>query len=74
MFDVGPAPRIEDLGPPVGWVTAAVGGGLTYGMGFVMWVMDGAIHQLEGSANANEVTSGLDFEGIAFHGVEPREP
>ena len=70
-FHIADAPRLDGLGPPVGWVTATVVG-LSHGLGFVLWVRDGVIHQLEGYAQGAEDTSGLDFERIEFRDVEAR--
>jgi hypothetical protein len=41
-------------------------------MGFLLWLRDGRIHELEGYSNAGEITANLDFERIHFEEVGPR--
>ncbi len=40
-------------------------------MGFLLWLQDGRMHQLEGYSY-EESTSGLDFERMDFGTVRPR--
>ena len=61
---------IKGVAGPLDDVGASVVG-LKYGMGFLLWLRDGHIHQLEGYSY-EESTSGIDFERVAFGAVGPR--
>ena len=61
---------LEGIKSPVGDVGAAVAG-LEHGMGFLLWLEDGRMHQLEGYSY-EESTSDLDFERVDFGTVGPR--
>jgi hypothetical protein len=69
-LDVSSGPRIEEITSPLGDVGATVAG-LERGMGFLLWLQDGRMHQLEGYSY-EESTSGLDFERMDFGTVRPR--
>jgi hypothetical protein len=69
-LDVSHRLPIKDIASPVGDVGATVVG-LENGMGFLLWLRDGHIHQLEGFSYG-ESTSGIDFERVAFGAVRPR--
>jgi len=68
-LDVSHCSPIKGVASPVGDVGATVAG-LQHGMGFLLWLRDGHIHELEGYAY--EDTSGIDFERVAFGAVGPR--
>jgi len=68
-LDVSRRSLIEGVASPVGDVGAVIAG-LEHGMGFLLWLRDGHIHELEGYAY--EDTSGIDFERVAFGAVGPR--
>jgi hypothetical protein len=72
-FDVDSDRLLVGLRSPVGDV-GAIEDGLKYGMGLLLWIKGGKIHQLEGCSNAGEDTSGLDFARIEFQNVEARRP
>jgi ABC-type enterobactin transport system permease subunit len=55
---------IEGVTSPVGHVGATVVG-LEHGMGFILWLREGHIHELEGFTYG-ESTVGIDFERVAF--------
>ena len=63
-LDVPRGSPIKGVASPLGDVFATVVG-LQHGMGFLLWLRDGHIHQLEGYSY-EESTSGLDFERVAF--------
>ncbi len=69
-LDVPHRSPIKGIASPLGDVGAAVVG-LQHGMGFLLWLRDGHIHQLEGYS-FEESTSGIDFERVAFGAVGPR--
>ena len=69
-FDGSSGARIDGVTSPVGDVGTTVPG-LTQGMGFLLWLRDGRMYQLEGYSY-QESTSGLDFERVAFGIVGPR--
>jgi hypothetical protein len=56
---------IKGVASPVGCVGATVVG-LQDGMGFMLWLREGHIHQLEGYTYGIESTVGIDFERVAF--------
>jgi hypothetical protein len=58
------------LASPLGDVGASIDG-LQYGMGFLLWLRDGRIYQLEGYSY-EESTSDINFERVAFGVVGPR--
>jgi len=64
------SPMIQGVASPLGDVGAAVVG-LEHGMGFLLWLRNGHIHQLEGFSYG-ESTSGIDFKRVAFGAVGPR--
>lgn len=68
-FDVPQGSPIERAAP-LGDVGASVDG-LEHGMGFLLWLQDGHIHQLEGYSY-EENTSDIDFERVVFGAVGPR--
>jgi hypothetical protein len=55
---------------PIGDVSATVDH-LQHGMGFLLWLKEGRIHELEGYSYAGETTSDLDFERVHFEVVGP---
>jgi hypothetical protein len=69
-LDVSRRSPIKGVASPLGDVGATVVG-LQHGMGFLLWLRDGHIHQLEGYSY-EESTSGIDFERVAFGAVGPR--
>jgi hypothetical protein len=69
-LDVSHCSLIEGGTSPLGDVGATVVG-LEHGMGFLLWLRDGYIHQLEGYSY-EESTSGIDFERVVFGMVGPR--
>ncbi|MDR6291428.1 hypothetical protein E9232_003962 [Inquilinus ginsengisoli] len=69
-FEVLSGPPIIGAASPLGDVEAAVQG-LAHGMGFLLWLKDGRLHQLEGYSY-DESTSGLDFEHLNFGPIRPR--
>ena len=69
-FDPSSGTRIEEVRSPFGDVGATVAG-LKHGMGFMLWLQDGRINQLEGYTY-EESTSDLDFEQVTFGTVCPR--
>jgi hypothetical protein len=69
-LDVSRGSPIKGVASPLGDVGATVVG-LQHGMGFLLWLRDGHIHQLEGFSYG-ESTSGVDFERVAFGTVGPR--
>ena len=69
-FAVTSGVPIEGMKVPLGDVGATVHG-LTNGMGFLLWLKDGWLHQLEGYSY-EEDTSDLDFDRVEFGGVAPR--
>ena len=69
-LDVSHRSPIKGVASPLGDVGATVVG-LEHGMGFLLWLRDGHIHQLEGFSYG-ENTSGIDFERVAFGTVGPR--
>jgi hypothetical protein len=69
-LDISHHSRVKGVASPVGDVGANVVG-LQHGMGFLLWLRDGYIHQLEGYSYG-ESTSGIDFERVAFGAVGPR--
>ena len=70
-LSVASSELLEGLPSPAGDVAASVQG-LKYGMGFLLWLKDGLIYQLEGYSNGGEDTSALDFANVEFHDVEAR--
>jgi hypothetical protein len=70
-FNVASNQLFEGLPSPVGDVAASVQG-LKHGMGFLLWLKNGLIYQLEGYNNGYEDTSVLDFASVEFHDVEAR--
>jgi hypothetical protein len=69
-FDVSSSEAMDGVKSPLGDVGATVNG-LEHGMGFLLWIEDGRVGQLEGYSY-DESTSGLDFEHIRFNSVGPR--
>ena len=69
-LDVSHRSPIKSVASPLGDVGATVVG-LEHGMGFLLWLRDGHIHQLEGFSYG-ESTSSIDFERVAFGAVGPR--
>jgi hypothetical protein len=69
-FDVSHCSPIVNVASPLGDIGADVVG-LEHGMGFMLWLRDGHIHQLEGFSYG-ESTSDIDFERVAFGAVGPR--
>ena len=69
-LDVSHHSPIRGVASPLGDVGATVVG-LKHGMGFMLWLRDGHIHQLEGYSY-EESTSGIDFERVTFGAVGPR--
>jgi hypothetical protein len=63
-LDVSHRSPIEDVASPLGDVRATVVG-LQHGMGFLLWLRNGRIHELEGYSY-EESTSDIDFERVAF--------
>jgi hypothetical protein len=59
-----------ELVSPLGDVGASIDG-LQYGMGFLLWLRDGRIYQLEGYSY-EESTTDINFERVAFGIVGPR--
>src|ERR1700761_262902 len=51
-------PLIKDVASPVGYVGANVAG-LQHGMGFMLWLQEGRVHQLEGYTYGNDSTVGI---------------
>ncbi len=70
-LDVSSGDRIYGVSSPLGDVGAAVGH-LEHGMGFLLWLKEGRMHELEGYSYAGETTSDLDFERVHFEVVGPR--
>jgi hypothetical protein len=58
-------PLIKGVASPVGDVRATVAD-LQHEMGFMLWLREGRIHQLEGYTNGDDSTVGIDFERVAF--------
>ena len=69
-LDVSHRSPINGVASPLGDVGATVVG-LQHGMGFLLCLRDGHIHQLEGYSY-DESTSDIDFERVAFGAVGPR--
>jgi hypothetical protein len=69
-LDVSNRSPIKDVASPLGDVGASVVG-LEHGMGFLLWLRNGHIHQLEGFSYG-ESTAGIDFERVAFGAVGSR--
>jgi hypothetical protein len=69
-LDASRGSPIRGVTSPLGDVGATIVG-LQHGMGFLLWLRDGHIHQLEGYSY-EESTSGIDFERVAFGPVGPR--
>jgi hypothetical protein len=67
-FDASHHSPIEGVASPLGRVGTSVAG-LKHGMGFLLWLRDGHIYQLEGFSY-EESTSGIDFEKVAFGAIE----
>ncbi len=70
-LDTLPGTQIEGIRSPLGDVGATVFG-LKHGMGFLLWLQDGRIAQLEGYSY-EESTIGIDFDRVAFGTVHPRK-
>jgi hypothetical protein len=70
-FDLQTDRTLDGQRSPIGDVGASIEG-LSHGMGFLLWVKDGRIHELEGYAYGDESTSALDFEKITFRDVRAR--
>ena len=68
-LDVSQRSPIKGIGSPLGDVGATVVG-LEHWMGFLLWLRDGHIRELEGYSY--ESTSSIDFERVAFGAVVPR--
>jgi hypothetical protein len=69
-FDVSAGPLVEGVSSPVGNVSATIHG-LEHGMGFLLWLKDGKMHQLEGYS-FGESTLDLDLKHVHFEAVGPR--
>jgi hypothetical protein len=67
-FAVDPSARLLPLGSPVGDAFATVPN-LAYGIGFILWLKDGYLNELEGFS-FGEDTSELDLETTAFELVD----
>ena len=63
-------PPIIGVASPVGDVGASIQG-LDLGMGFVLWLKNDRLYQLEGYSY-DESTNELDFEHLKFASVSPR--
>lgn len=70
-LSVAPGCLLEGIRSPVGDAGATVVG-LKHGMGFMLWIKDGLIHQLEGYAYGNEDTSGINFQDVEFRNLQAR--
>jgi hypothetical protein len=57
-------PRLPEIGSPIGHVHVAIEG-LTHGLGFILWLRDGRLHELEGFSY-EESTESLDLEHASF--------
>jgi hypothetical protein len=68
-FDASRCSPIKDVASPLGRVGTTIAG-LEHGMGFLLWLCDGHIHQLEGFSYG-ENTSCIDFEKAEFGAIEP---
>jgi hypothetical protein len=64
-FQVDAEQRLEGLPVPVGDVVIRIDG-LDHGMGFLLWIKNGVIHELEGYAQGDEDTSKLNFGTVGF--------
>jgi hypothetical protein len=69
-FEVSAPATMDGVKSPLGDVGATVQG-LEHGMGFLLWLEDGRINQLEGYSY-EESTTGLDLQRIRFSAVGPR--
>ena len=69
--DISSDDRVCGVTSPIGDVGATVDH-LQHGMGFLLWLKEGRIHELEGYSYAGESTSDLDFERVHFETVGPR--
>lgn len=58
-FEISPASAVKGVASPLGRVGTTVAG-LEHGMGFLLWLRDGYIHELEGFSY-EESTSTIDF-------------
>jgi hypothetical protein len=63
-FEIDPSCPAITAASPMGNVTARVQG-LAHGMGFILWLKDGRLNQLEGYS-FGEDTSGIDLEVAGF--------
>lgn len=69
-FEVDSDQRLDAARSPVGDVGATVEG-LKHGMGFLLWIKEGLIDQLE-AYSYDEETSHIDFAQAGFGDVGPR--
>ena len=67
-FDVGLSPLLEGVRSPIGFVMATIDG-LQHGMGFLLWIRNDRVYQLEGYSNAGEDTSGLNLSCVESRDV-----
>lgn len=63
-------PRMEGAPSPLGGIGADVDG-MTYGMGFLLWLQDGVAETLEGYTYDDE-TVGLELSSLRCSNVGPR--
>ncbi len=70
-IDISSDGRICGITSPIGDVGTTVDH-LQHGMGFLLWLKEGRMHELEGYSYAGESTSDLDFEHVHFEEVGPR--
>ena len=69
-FAVGAGRPLAGTSSPLGDVGATVTG-LQHGMGFMLWLKNGWLHQLEGYTYGED-TTGIDFDRAEFSNVGPR--
>jgi hypothetical protein len=70
-LDVSSVDPIHSLSSPVGDVSATVDH-LQHGMGFLLRLKAGRMHELEGYSYAGESTPDFDFKQVLFGTVGPR--
>jgi hypothetical protein len=69
-LDVSSGDPIHGLSSPIGDVRATVDH-LQHGMGFLLWLESGRMHELEGYSYAGESTSDFELERVLFGAVGP---
>ena len=70
-FAITAGERMDGVGSPLGDIGAEIEG-LKYGMGFLLWLRDGAAEALEGYTYTGDSTVGLDFAAVRYSAVGPR--